>query len=210
MYYATNIFWGITYASAISPMQWYSVVILAMYMHYRWTVPKTLMHTNVAQTQELGCAINIYHQTAPTDRALNIISMGKYKKDVTPLLTHWSYVILALTHRYHENCDRILSTSAANQSGCFIDLRCSCICMALPLYMHVHDDVIRWKHFPRCWPIVRGIHRSPVNSPHKGQWHGALVFSLICAWINGWANNGEAGDLRRHRAHYDVNLMYFL
>ena len=48
-----------------------------------------------------------------------------------------------------------------------------------------HDDVIKWKHFPRYWPFVRGIHRSPVNSPHKGQWRGALMFSVICAWING-------------------------
>ena len=67
-----------------------------------------------------------------------------------------------------------------------------------------HDDVIKWKHFPRYWPFVRGIHRSLVNSPYKGQWRGALIFSLICAWINGWVNNREAGDLRRHRAHYDV------
>ena len=67
-----------------------------------------------------------------------------------------------------------------------------------------HDDVIKWKHFPRYWPFVRGIHRSPVNSPHKGQWRGALKFSLICAWTNGWVNNLESGDLRRHRAHYDV------
>ena len=29
----------------------------------------------------------------------------------------------------------------------------------------LHDDVIKWKHFPRNWPFVRGIHRSPVNSP---------------------------------------------
>ena len=70
-----------------------------------------------------------------------------------------------------------------------------------------HDDVIKWKHFVRYWPFVRGIHRSPVNSPHIGQWRGALVFSLICACINGWINNHEAGDLRRHRAHYDVNVM---
>ena len=40
----------------------------------------------------------------------------------------------------------------------------------------IHDDVIKWKHFPRYWPFVRGILRSPVNSPHKGQWRGALVF----------------------------------
>ena len=54
---------------------------------------------------------------------------------------------------------------------------------------------------------VRGIPRSSVNSPHKGQWRGVMIFSLICAWINGWVTNGEAGDLRRHRAHYDVTLM---
>ena len=69
------------------------------------------------------------------------------------------------------------------------------------------DDVIKWKHFPRCWPFVRGIHRSPLNSLHKGQWRGALTFSLICVWINGWVNNREAGDLRCHRAHYDVTVM---
>ena len=43
-----------------------------------------------------------------------------------------------------------------------------------------------------------------VNSPHKGQWRGAFMVSLICAWINGWVNNRETGDLRRHYAHYDV------
>ena len=48
-----------------------------------------------------------------------------------------------------------------------------------------HDDVIKWKHFPRYWPFVRGIHRCPVNSPHKGQSRGALMFTLICARING-------------------------
>ena len=71
----------------------------------------------------------------------------------------------------------------------------------------VYDDVIKWKHFPRYWPFMRGIHRSPVNSPNKGQWHRALMFSLICVWTNGWINNRDAGDLRHHRAHYDVIVM---
>ena len=71
-----------------------------------------------------------------------------------------------------------------------------------------HDDVIKWKHFPRYWPFVRGIHRGPVNSPHKGEWRGAFMFSLICALINRWGNNREAGDLRRYRPHYDVIVMY--
>ena len=76
-----------------------------------------------------------------------------------------------------------------------------------PARWQYYDDVFKWKHFPCYWPFVQGIHRSPVNSPHKGQWRGALMFSLICAWINGWVNNPEAGDLRRHRAHYDVTVM---
>ena len=71
----------------------------------------------------------------------------------------------------------------------------------------LHDDVIKWKHFPRCWPFVRGIHQSPVNPPRKGQWRGALMFSLICSWINVWVNNREVGDLSPHRAHYDVIVM---
>ena len=64
--------------------------------------------------------------------------------------------------------------------------------------------------FTRNWPFVRGIHRFPMNSPHKGQWRGALMFSLICVWINGWVNNREVGDLRRYRAHSDVTVMYYL
>ena len=74
--------------------------------------------------------------------------------------------------------------------------------------MNFHDDVIKWKHFPRYWSFVRGFHRSPVISPHEGQGRRALIFSLICAWLNGRVNNGETGDLRRH-AHYDVTVMFW-
>ena len=46
-----------------------------------------------------------------------------------------------------------------------------------------HDDVIKSRHFSRYWPFARGIHRSAVNSPHKGQWRGALMFSMaITLW----------------------------
>ena len=57
--------------------------------------------------------------------------------------------------------------------------------------------------------ICGGIHWSPVNYPHKGQCRGALMVSLICAWINGWVNNGESGDLRCHRSHYDVTVKIY-
>ena len=83
-------------------------------------------------------------------------------------------------------------------------VRCICVPHQINPY---HDDVIKWKHFPRKWPFVRGIHRSPVNSPHKGQWRGALMFPLICVWITYWENSREADDLRRWCAHYDVTIM---
>ena len=70
-----------------------------------------------------------------------------------------------------------------------------------------HNDVTKWKHFPRYWPFMKGIQRSSVDSPKKGQWRGALIFSLICAWTNGWANNWCVGDLRCHRAYYSVTVM---
>ena len=75
-------------------------------------------------------------------------------------------------------------------------------------YFHAfHDDVIKRKHFPRYWPFAREIQWWPVNSPHKGQWRGALMCSLIWSWTHGLANNRDASDLRRHRANYDVTVM---
>ena len=64
-----------------------------------------------------------------------------------------------------------------------------------------HSCTFLW--FGTCQVSNTG-HHGPVYSPHKGQWREALMFHLICVWINGWVNNGEAGDLRRYRAHYDV------
>ena len=70
-----------------------------------------------------------------------------------------------------------------------------------------HDDVIKWKHFRR-YPAIC-MRNSPVRGdfPHKRQWRGALMFSLIRVWINCRVNSREAGHLRRHRAHYDVAVM---
>ena len=77
----------------------------------------------------------------------------------------------------------------------------------VPNYMHL----TWWRHqmetFSALQAICAGIHRSPVNFPHKGQWRGALMFSLIYAWINGWVNTGEIGNFRRHRTNYDVIVM---
>ena len=70
-----------------------------------------------------------------------------------------------------------------------------------------HDDLIKWKHFPHYWPFGWGIHWSLVNSPHTGQWRWTLMFSVIWAWTNGWVNNWNGCDLRRHHDHYDLTVM---
>ena len=57
-----------------------------------------------------------------------------------------------------------------------------------------HGDVIKWKHFR----VVKGIHGSTVVSPYKCQWRGALMYSLMCATTNCWANSQHAGALRHH------------
>ena len=78
---------------------------------------------------------------------------------------------------------------------------------ALPHHYHF----AWWRHqmetFSALLALCAGNSPVPVNSPHKGQWRGALMFSLICAWIHDWVNNREAGDLRRHHGHYDVIVM---
>ena len=63
-----------------------------------------------------------------------------------------------------------------------------------------------WNIFRVIGPLVRGTPRSPINSPHKGQWRGVLI-SLICTWTNGYVNNLVGHELRRHGAHYDVTFM---
>ena len=83
-----------------------------------------------------------------------------------------------------------------------------------------HDEIIKWKHFPCYWPSVQGIHQAPVNSPHKGQWHGALMFSLICAlnkqlskqsW--GWWFEMPLCSLWHHcndNGMYPLHISYFM
>ena len=81
---------------------------------------------------------------------------------------------------------------------CFMTYTCVCV-------------TTWWRHQMETFSALRAFcaGNSAVTGelPHKGQWRGALIFSLICAWINAWVNNRQAGDLRRHRVHYDVTVM---
>ena len=69
----------------------------------------------------------------------------------------------------------------------------------------------RWRHQMKTISVLLALcaGNSPAKFPHIGRWRGALLFSLICARTNGWVNTPDAGDLRRHRAHYDVTVMSF-
>ena len=108
-----------------------------------------------------------------------VIKFYSYTDDSTPASSVTSRQLQLLAHLFQPTFHRYVK-----------------LCLQEGQIQWVHDDVIKWKYFPRNWPFVR-----------KGQWHGALMFSLICVRINAWVNNREAGDLRRHGGHYDVIVM---
>ena len=87
----------------------------------------------------------------------------------------------------------------------------SSLAQAMTSYWGWHNITTWWRHqmetFSALLAICAGNSPVLVNSPHKSQWRRDLMFSLICARINCWVNNREAGDLRCHRAHYDVIVM---
>ena len=73
--------------------------------------------------------------------------------------------------------------------------------------MYMHNGVIKWKIFRVTGPLWG---KPPVTDGFPSQRPATLMFYLICAWTNGLANNWDAGDLRHHRAHYDVTVMIYL
>ena len=131
------------------------------------------------------------------------------------LLRHWRNVFFALTHWYHTlltqyNLIDIFKCIFFNENFCIFKnlIETWCLYISISSAGYIHDDVIKRKHFLHYWHFVRGIHQWPMDFPQQCQWHGAMMFSLICAWTNGWANNWDAGDLRCHWAHYDVTVMW--
>ena len=107
---------------------------------------------------------------------------------------HWQWICRnnGSLSSWKKNCKNITCTTSASINDTIL-------------------DVLWWRHqmetFSALLALCAGNSPVPVNSPHKGQWREALMFSLICARINDWVNNREAGDLRRHRGHYDVIVM---
>ena len=107
----------------------------------------------------------------------------------------------------HRQPDCLFNSLTGNHSYVILS------CMNHPVLWSGNELIIFtwWRHqmetFSALLALCAGNSPVPVNSPHKGQWRGALMFTLICARINNWVNNREAGDLRRHRGHYDFNVM---
>ena len=96
-------------------------------------------------------------------------------------------------------CRKVVSDFDQYRKDCEFDA-CGCVAK-FTWWCHQMET------FSALLAFCGGIHWLPVNSLHKCQWRRALMFSLIFTWINGWVNNGEAGDLRCLLAHYDVTVM---
>ena len=107
-----------------------------------------------------------------------------FDSDFTEISQHW-FRYPALNH--HQNQPTLLTH----------------LCRTRPQSWWRHQ----MEHFSALLAFCAG--NSPVTGefPIKGKWRGALMFSLICTWTNGWVNNRDAGDLRWNPAHYDVTVI---
>ena len=145
----------------------------------------------------------------PVTRSFDVFFHLRLNKRLSKQPWGWWFETAGWSLWRHRNGNHKLriDKQIVRSSHWYISIILNSLNLATGLDSVFHDDVIKWKHFPRHWPFVRGIHRSPVNSPHKGQWREALMLSLICVWIKSYVNTREAGDLRRHRAHYDITVI---
>ena len=128
-------------------------------------------------------------------------------------LIYWFYKIIWAGWRIHicaTNYHYIYNISRTKpQNLTFLVSSCSCFCP------------IHWSQvLSRKWKVPSNGNIFCVTGPLCGQFTGHrwipltnvsetefLMFSLICTWLNGWVKSRESGDLRHHRAHYDVTVM---
>ena len=128
--------------------------------------------------------------------------------------TRLCYVLLPWYHSFHLKYLPISFGPISQASGLSCDV-VLCIIMIISVVLSVRVDACNagtfftwWRHqMETLYALLALCEGNPPDSPHKGQWSRALIFSLICAWTNSWAHNGDTDDLRRHRVHYDVNVM---
>ena len=138
----------------------------------------TVVHAFLTGNEVVVLVVKSYWMLSKAwQRQLLAITNSKWIKTVAEFLQ-------SRLHDVPSPCGLMLDNSGKIRSKCSVcnqmdTLVCS---IAFSSCGFIYNDVIRRKHFSRYWPFVRGIHRSPVNSPHNGQWRGALVFCLIFAW----------------------------
>ena len=130
----------------------------------------------------------------------------------------WLIVNYTSTSKFQWNFDQFqtfsfrkieLEYGVCNMTTTLFRLRCVSWWMAHQVRgnRHGHGDVIKWKHFPRYCPLCgefTGHRWIPLTKVSNTE---LWCFLWSAPWINGWVNNREAGDLRRHRVHYDAILM---
>ena len=124
---------------------------------------------------------------------------GADRTQVGPMLAPWTFLYVMRLFNHHHTSKQannnflIVFKFNVNHLQKIISVFPSRRCFILPIAQPsgcleissaIPDDVIKWKPFPCYRPVVRGIHRSPVDSPHKSQWRGGLMFPLICALVN--------------------------
>ena len=134
-----------------------------------------------------------------------------FKRSLLEIITMWYSLVteryLLSIHKYTNTlyvrcCVVVLfDFTKFNQHHC-VEERQSCV------FQYMVRCKASWFHQRETLSALLVLcERSPEDFPHTGQWHGALMSTLTCAWTKGSANNWEAGDLRRHSAHYDVTKM---
>ena len=131
--------------------------------------------------------------------------LGSRKYDIRMFQMRNIPLILTLLHNFYYHSWRS-NRQMLSSIACLCVMSFELVCV-----MDWFLAIAWWRHqmetFSGLLALCVGNSPVPVNSPHKGQWRGALMFSLIFARISSWVNNREAGDLRRHRGHYEVNVM---
>ena len=167
------------------------------------------------ETGEQGAAFH-YSDVIMSAMASQITSLGIVYSTVCSGADHWPMTVRGIP-RWPVNSPH--KGPVKRKMFPFVDVVMVWICSFVVRSLHSRSDSFTtsrgpfswWRHQMETFSALLAIctGNSPVNSLHKGQWRGAVMFSLICARINGRVNNREAGDLRRHGTHYDVIVMYW-
>ena len=168
---------------------WNNVLLAGRQLIENWWSPIRfyhITHTNMFPTSIGLCQITIIGIKSMKLQPSIFVHQNKPILDNTASLSKNIYIRLYAPR-----------PTTAIFNGPFVDVQ---------IFLH-HDDVINWTRFTRYWLFVREIHQWQVNCSYKGQWCGALMFSLIFSWTNGWANSRYAGDLKRNRDHCDVTVL---